>query len=31
MEQHTSKIRPSLEDIIEADSSARTFAKSICN
>jgi 1-deoxy-D-xylulose-5-phosphate reductoisomerase len=31
MEQHTSKSSPTLEDIIEADSSARTFAKSICN
>ncbi len=31
MEQHTSKSSPTLKDIIEADSSARTFAKSICN
>jgi 1-deoxy-D-xylulose-5-phosphate reductoisomerase len=31
MEQHTTKSSPTLEDIIEADSSARTFAKSICN
>jgi 1-deoxy-D-xylulose-5-phosphate reductoisomerase len=31
MEQHTSKSSPTLEDIIEADSSARTFAKSIFN
>ncbi len=31
MEQHTSKSSPTLEDIIEADSSARRFAKSICN
>ncbi len=31
MEQHTSKSSPTLEDIIDADSSARTFAKSICN
>jgi len=31
MEQHTSKSSPTLEEIIEADSSARTFARSICN
>ena len=31
MEQHTSTSSPTLEDIIDADSSARTFAKSICN
>lgn len=31
MEQHTSKSSPTLEEIVEADSSARTFAKSICN
>jgi 1-deoxy-D-xylulose-5-phosphate reductoisomerase len=31
MEQHISKSSPTLEEIIDADSSARTFAKSICN
>ncbi len=31
MEQHTSKASPTLEDIVDADSSARAFAKSICN
>jgi len=31
MEHHISKFSPTLEDIIDADSSARTFAKSICN
>jgi 1-deoxy-D-xylulose-5-phosphate reductoisomerase len=31
MEHHSSKSHPTLDDIIEADSSARSFAKSICN
>ena len=31
MEHHTSKLNPTLDDIINADSSARAFARSICN